>query len=138
MQNLEKKEQDLGVKPQIQFVPGFEEGTVPRRIKLTKSENGETGTATFLFFEPTVFSLFSKVNLEGRSEIQGMDLLWDRKKITSKDIKIYFKNGKPQIVRTIFIFRDAKDWFNFLNFMSCYSKETGLSFTEFKENLNKI
>lgn len=132
MQNREKKEQDLGVKPQIQFVPGFEERTVPRRIKLTKSGNGETGTATFLFFEPTVFSLFSKVNLEGRSEIQGMDLLWDRKTITSKDIKIYFKNGKPQILRTIFIFQDAKDWFNFLNFMSCYSKETGLSFTEFK------
>jgi photosystem II reaction center protein Psb28 len=132
MQNLEKAEQDLGVKPHIQFVPGFEEGTVPRRIKLTKSENGETGTATFLFFEPTVFSLFSKVNLEDIFEIQGMDLLWDKKKITSKDIKVLFNNGKPSVIRTIFIFRDSKDWFNFLNFMSCYSKETGLSFTEFK------
>ena len=132
MQNLEKREQDLEVRPYIQFIPGFEEGTVPRRIKLTKSENGETGTATFLFFEPTVFSLFSNINFEGNFEIQGMDLLWDRKKITSKDIKISFRNGKPSILRTICIFRDSKDWFNFLNFMSCYSKETGLSFTEFK------
>ena len=132
MQNLEKREQDLEVRPYIQFIPGFEEGTVPRRIKLTKSENGETGTATFLFFEPTVFGLFSNINFEGSFEIQGMDLLWDRKKITSKDIKISFRNGKPSILRTIYIFRDSKDWFNFLNFMSCYSKETGLSFTEFK------
>ena len=132
MQNLEKKEQDLTLKPQIQFVSGFEEGTVPRRVKLTKSENGETGTATFLFFKPTVFSLFSNVTIQSTSQIQGMDLLWDKKKITSKDIKIFFNNGKPMIIRTIFIFRDSKDWFNFLNFMSCYSKETGLSFTEFK------
>ena len=132
MQNLERKEQDFTVKPQIQFISGFEEGTVPRRIKLTKSENGETGTATFLFFEPTVFSIFSTTNPLVRCQIQGMDLLWDKKKITSKDIKVYFKNGKPVIIRTIFIFRDSKDWFNFLNFMSCYSKETGLSFTEFK------
>lgn len=132
MQNLGKREEDLAVKPQIQFISGFEEGTVPRRVKLTKSENGETGTATFLFFKPTVFSLFSTINLEVTLQIRGMDLLWDKKKITSKDIKIFFTHGKPVVIRTIFIFRDSKDWFNFLNFMSCYSKETGLSFTEFK------
>lgn len=132
MQNLEKKEKYLVVKPQIQFISGFEEGTVPRRVKLTKSENGETGTATFLFFKPTVFSFFSTVNFKGTLQIQGMDLLWDKKKITTKDIKVFFIHGKPVVVRTIFIFRDSKDWFNFLNFMSCYSKETGLSFTEFK------
>ena len=80
MQNLERREQDLGVKPQIQFVTGFEEETVPRRVKLTKSENGETGTATFLFFEPTVFSIFSNMNRESIIQIQGMDLLWDKKK----------------------------------------------------------
>ena len=94
MQNLGKREEDLAVKPQIQFISGFEEGTVPRRVKLTKSENGETGTATFLFFKPTVFSLFSTINLEGTLQIRGMDLLWDKKKITSKDIKIFFYSRK--------------------------------------------
>ena len=132
MQNLEKKEQDLVMRPQIQFISGFEEMTVPRRVRLTKSENGETGTATFLFFEPTVFSLFLNVNFLDTLIIKGMDLIWDKKKITSKDIKIYFRNGKPTVIRSIIIFRNSKDWFNFLNFMSCYSKETGLSFTEFK------
>jgi hypothetical protein len=61
-----------------------------------------------------------------------MDLLWDKKKITSKDIKIYFREGKPVVIRAILVFRNSKDWFNFFNFMSSYSKETGLSFTEFK------
>ena len=132
MQNLEKKEDDVVTKPQIQFISGFEEMTVPRRVRLTKSENGETGTATFLFFEPTVFSIFLKLSSTDPIVIKSMNLIWDKKQITTKDIKIYFKNGRPLIIRSVLIFRNSKDWFNFLNFMSCYSKETGLSFTEFK------
>lgn len=132
MQNREEKDRGQVIKTQIQFIPGFEEVTIPSRVRLTKSENGETGTATFVFFEPTVFSIIGNINFAGISVIGGMDLLWDKKKITSKDIKVYFKNGKPTIIRAILIFRNSKDWFNFLNFMNSYSKETGLSFTEFK------
>lgn len=132
MQNLEEKKLDITIKPQIQFISGFEEMTVPRRVRLTKSENGETGTATFLFFEPSVFSVFLDFPFGDSIIIKSMTLIWDKKKITTKDIKIYFKNGKPNVIRAILIFRNSKDWFNFLNFMSCYSKETGLSFTESK------
>jgi photosystem II reaction center protein Psb28 len=132
MQNLEPENQDLGVKPQIQFISGQREIAIPRRIRLTRSENGETGTATFIFFKPMVFSFFLTVLSPDVVLIKGMDLLWDKQKITSKDIRIYFKEGKPVVLRSILIFRNSKDWFNFLNFMSCYSKETGLSFTEFK------
>lgn len=132
MQNLEEKNLDITIKPQIQFIFGFEEMTVPRRVRLTKSENGETGTATFLFFEPSVFSVFLDFPFGDSVIIKSMTLIWDKKKITTKDIKIYFKNGKPNVIRAILIFRNSKDWFNFLNFMSCYSKETGLSFTESK------
>ena len=132
MQNLEEKELNITIKPQIQFISGFEEMTVPRRVRLTKSENGETGTATFLFFQPSVFSIFLNFPFGDSIIIESMTLIWDKKKITTKDIKIYFKNGKPNVIRAILIFRNSKDWFNFLNFMSCYSKETGLSFTEYK------
>ena len=132
MQNIEQKRQSPVVKAQIQFISGFEEMTIPSRVRLTKSENGETGTATFVFFEPTVFSIIGKINFTSTLVINGMDLLWDKKKITSKDIKVYFRNGKPTIIRSILVFRNSKDWFNFLNFMNSYSKETGLSFTEFK------
>lgn len=132
MQNLKIEGQESVTKPQIQFLSGFEETTVPRRIRVTKSENGETGTATFLFFEPAVFSFFLNVTFLNAPQIINMSLLWEKKKITSKDIKIYFKEGKPFLLRSIFIFRNSRDWFNFLNFMKDYSKETGLSFTEFK------
>ena len=84
MQNLETEEQNLNMKPQVQFISGFEESTVPRRVKLTRSENGETGTATFLFFEPTVFSLFLNVTFSSIILIKSMDLLWDKKKSQAK------------------------------------------------------
>ena len=116
------------MRPQIQFVSGIEESIVPRRIRLTKSENGETGTATFIFIKPTVFSLFT--NLSDSFFIQGMDLLWDNKKINTSDVSVLFKGGKPILIRSILIFKNSKEWFTFLNFMSCYSKETGLSFAE--------
>jgi photosystem II reaction center protein Psb28 len=116
------------MKPRIQFLQDKEELVIPRRIRLTKSENGETGTATFIFVEPTVFSFFS--TFTDSLTIQKMDLLWDNKRISTNDIQIFFKEGKPFIIRSILIFRNSKEWFNFLNFMNCYSKETGLSFTE--------
>ena len=30
------------------------------------------------------------------------------------------------LLKAIFIFKNEKEWFNFLNFMNFYSKETGL------------
>jgi photosystem II reaction center protein Psb28 len=114
------------MKPQIHFISGIEENTIPRRIRLTKSENGETGTATFIHVQPTVFSVFSSSNVI----IKSMDLLWEKNKIRTYDINIFFKEGKPVIIRSILIFRNSAEWFNFLQFMNSYSKETGLSFTE--------
>ena len=106
----------------IEFIKGEKELTLPL-IKLTKSRNGKTGTATFIFLNPTLFNnnyQFHKIN--------GMYLLWDNKEIETKDIEIFFKNGNPYILKALLIFKNSKEWFHFLNFMNYYSKETGLSF----------
>jgi hypothetical protein len=58
-----------------------------------------------------------------------MSLFWDNKKISTTDVSIIFKKGKPFILKSIFLFKSASEWFNFLNFMQMYSKETGLSFS---------
>ena len=115
------------MKPQIQFVSEIEEIVVPRHIHLTKSSNGETGTATFIFVYPIIFSFFEEHPFQ---KIQEMNLLWDNKRISTTDITIFFKDGKPSLIRSILIFKNSKEWFHFLNFMNCYSKETGLSFSE--------
>ena len=111
----------------IEFIKNHEEYTVPL-IKLTKSKNGKTGTATFIFIEPDVFKLIDNI----KQEINGLYLIWDLKKIITTDIKIIFKDGKPFLLRAIFIFNNSQEWFNFLNFMNSYSKETGLWFSDEK------
>ena len=59
-----------------------------------------------------------------------MYLIWENNKIETKDIEIFFKNGRPYIIRAILIFKNSTEWFHFLNFMNYYSKETGLSFNQ--------
>ena len=108
----------------IEFIKNKSELTLPL-IKLTKSRNGKTGTATFLFVKP---SLFKEEGWQLET-INGMYLLWDNKQIETKDIQIIFKNGKPYLIKALFIFKNSYEWFHFLNFMTYYSKETGLSFT---------
>jgi photosystem II protein len=113
------------MRPQIHFINNVEELTLPF-IQLTKSKNGKTGTATFVFKNPSLF----QEELFQEKLIEGMYLIWENKKIVSTDLKIFFKSGSPFLIRVIFLFRNSKEWFQFLNFMNSYSKETGLYFSE--------
>lgn len=106
----------------------LKEKTLPI-VKLTKSKNGETGTATFIFINPSLF----EGNKCDTSTIQGMYLHWGDKNINTQDIDLIFQDGKPFVLKSVLIFKNSKEWFNFLRFMTCYSKETGILFSE--ENL---
>jgi photosystem II protein len=108
---------------QIEFIKGQKEITSPI-VKLTKSINGKTGTATFIFLKPTIFNNFSNSSFH----IDGVYLKWDNKEIVTKDVVLFFKEGKPFFIKTIFIFKNSTEWFDFLNFMNLYSKEKGLLF----------
>lgn len=109
----------------IEFFEGIEEEVLPI-INLTKSKNGKTGTATFIFIKPSIFTLEDCKKLP----INGIYLIWDEKKIIGNDISIFFKEGKPHILKAILIFKNGREWFDFLQFMNAFSKKTGLSFTE--------
>ena len=108
---------------QIQFIFGMEEKILPV-ISLTKAKQGKTGTATFIFVKPNVFQQKNcTIN-----QVNGIYLLWDNKQIIGKDISIIFKEGEPFLIKAILIFKNSEEWFNFLQFMNVYSKQTGLSF----------
>ena len=109
----------------IQFIEGVKEEILPI-IKLTKSRNGKTGTGTFIFINPNIFEYIQNSN----AKLENISLIWENQQIESKNLEIYFKNGKPFLIKSIFIFKNSKEWFNFLNFMNYYSKETGLLFTD--------
>lgn len=109
----------------IEFLAGLKETCLPV-IKLTKSRNGKTGTATFIFIQPNIFTT---IHFQ-KSGFNSITLISEKERIISNDITLFFKNGKPFLVKAIFIFKNAIEWFTFLNFMRDYSKETGLSFSE--------
>ena len=108
---------------EIQFIEGKKEEILPI-IKLTKSKNGKTGTATFVFISPK-----SLINCTTKP-VLGMILVSNNKKILTTDVTIYFREGKPFLLKAILIFKNSKEWFEFLSFMNSYSKETGLTFSE--------
>lgn len=110
----------------IQLFDGIPETVLPK-IKLTKSKNGKTGTATFVFFNPKSV-LIAKYE---SYPIQTISLLWNKNKnrIVSKDFRFIFVDGKPKALKVIFLFKNSKEWFEFFSFISSYSKQTGLSFS---------
>jgi photosystem II protein len=110
---------------EIQFLEGIKEEVLPI-VKLTKSKNGKTGTATFVFINPISLK---KMNSENYP-INGMYLISNNKKIVTQDIHVIFREGKPFVLKAILIFKNSKEWFDFLYFMNYYSQETGLSFAE--------
>lgn len=108
----------------IEFIKGILESNSPV-IKLTKSRNGKTGTATFVFINPTVFEIINnQVEM-----VQNLTLIWEQKRISTTDLEVIFKNGKPFLIKAIFIFKNSQEWFEFLNLINFYSKEIGLSFS---------
>lgn len=113
----------------IEFFPNEKEKTLPM-ITLTKSRNGKTGTATFLFLQPTL--------LEKRNTtlfpLQKMSLLWEKKEMVTEDFSLFFLKGKPVLLKSTFLFKNAREWFDFFHFMKIYSKETGLIFEEKKHH----
>ena len=111
----------------IEFFTDFIESTLPI-IRLTKSRNKTTGTATFLFIRPSVFNA-----MQNKFDcLKTMSLLWDNKSIRTSDITILFSKGRPFLLKSIFVFKNANEWFQFLNFMQHYCNETGVSFTKFQ------
>lgn len=111
----------------IEFFKDYSEPTLPI-IRLTKSRNKTTGTATFLFIRPLLFDLMK----DNFNFLQKISLIWDNKSISTFDMTILFYKGKPFLIKSIFIFKNANEWLQFLNFMQHYCKETGISFTKFQ------
>ena len=112
----------------IQFLKGINETTLPL-IFLTRSQNGQTGTASFFFKNPTLFSHYNAFS----EKIENMHLIWENNEIKTNNIKIHFYEGQPFLIESIFIFTSNKEWFTFFSFMNYYSKERGLFYDEKQE-----
>eukprot|EP00798_Chlamydomonas_sp_ICE-L_P002052 gene2052-18230_t len=107
----------------MQFIEGVDEPCTPE-VKLMKSRTGGSGSATFVFQEPSVF----QASGTGMGEITGLFLVDDEGTLSTTDVKAKFLNGKPQAIEAKYNMRTQFEWDRFIRFMDRYSEEKGLGF----------
>lgn len=111
--------------PTIQFIKGLNEKILPD-VRLTRSRDGSTGTATFRFKNPNI--LDKSTAKEG--EITGMYLIDKEGTLQTKDVNALFINGKPEAIESVYIMKSPEAWDRFMRFMERYSDSHGLAFTK--------
>ena len=115
---------------EIQFIHRLREESIPK-VQLTRSRDGSTGTATFFFENPSIFSN----NIAQEGEIKGLILVDAEGSLTSGDVNARFINGKPTSIEAVYIMKSPETWDRFMRFMQRYSDENGLTFTKANNNL---
>jgi len=88
----------------IQFIKGVKEPTVPD-VRLTRARDGSSGTASFVFKEPSVFEADN-----GLGDITGMFLVDDEGTLSTVDVQAKFLNGKPDRIEAKYIMRSGFEW----------------------------
>lgn len=111
----------------IQFIPGVNETIIPD-VRLTRSRDGNTGTATFRFTNPNI--LDASTGKEGN--ITGMYMQDQEGELVTRDVNAKFVNGKPQAIEAVYIIKSPEDWDRFMRFMERYANDNGLTFTRSK------
>ena len=111
---------------QIQFSQGLTEEAIPD-VRLTRSADEQSGTATFYFDSPKVLSA------ERTEDITGMYMIDEEGEITTREVKGKFVNGKPQALEAVLIMNTPQEWERFMRFMERYAEEHGLEFSKSEE-----
>ena len=109
----------------IQFIKGLDEKVLPN-IRLTRSRDGSTGTATFYFKNPNILSK----NTAKKGEITGMYLIDEEGILETRDVNAQFINGKLEAINAIYIMKNPESWSRFMRFMERYGDTNGLVFTK--------
>ena len=113
------------MKAKIQFIKYIDEKVLPD-VRLTRSRNGSTGTATFKFKNPNILNK----NTAKEGEITGMYLIDQEGTIETRDVNVIFIDGKPELIESIYIMKNPEAWSRFMRFMRRYGKINGLVFTK--------
>lgn len=113
----------------IEIKPSIKENQLPV-IRLSKSRKGDTGTATFLFIKPKIFKEAQACNFV----IKSIRLVHGNKNILSQHIKIIFRNGKPFVLKGVFIFSTRIQYIAFLNFIFLYAYQNKLTYSKIFKN----
>jgi photosystem II protein len=106
----------------IQFFQGVDEPTVPD-IRLTRSRDGRTGQALFVFEEPEALAP------ETMGDITGMYLVDEEGQLVSREVKARFVNGKASALEATYTWKTPSDFERFMRFAERYAESHGLGFS---------
>lgn len=105
----------------IQFFRGVDEPVVPE-IRLTRSRDGRTGQAIFVFEEPQALAP------ETLGDITGMFLLDEEGELVTREVKARFVNGKPFALEATYTWKTSDDFERFMRFAERYATSHDLGF----------
>jgi photosystem II 13kDa protein len=92
----------------LEFIKGIEEPTIPD-VRLTRSRDGASGIATFVFDNPAIFEASSELG-----DITGLYMTDDEGTITTVEVQAKFVNGKPSKIEAKYVMRSNFEWDRFM------------------------
>lgn len=107
----------------IQFFRGVDETVIPD-IRMTRSRDGETGQAIFVFEEPDA------LGQEMTSAIAGMFLVDEEGELVSREVRGRFINGRASAIEATYTWKTPEEFERFMRFAQRYAKRANLDFTQ--------
>jgi len=93
----------------IQFFRGVDEPVVPD-IRMTRSRDGRTGQAIFVFDQPEALAP------ESMGDIGGMYLVDEEGQLVTREVNAKFVNGKPAALEATYTWKTPEDFERFMRF----------------------
>ena len=106
----------------IQFFRGVDEPVVPD-IRLTRSRDGRTGQALFVFEEPLALAP------ETLGDITGMYMVDEEGELVTREVKARFVNGKAFALEATYTWKSGDDFERFMRFAQRYADSHELGFS---------
>jgi photosystem II protein len=107
----------------IQFFRGIDEPVVPD-IRMTRSRDGRTGQAIFVFDQPEALSP------ESLGDIGGMYMVDEEGQLVTRDVNAKFVNGKPAALEATYTWKTPEDFERFMRFAQRYADTHELGFSQ--------
>jgi photosystem II protein len=106
----------------IQFFRGVDEPVVPD-IRLTRSRDGRTGQALFVFEQPDALAP------ETMGDITGMFMVDEEGSLVTREVKARFVNGKASALEATYTWKNTEDFERFMRFAQRYADSHDLGFS---------
>ncbi|MEC7897614.1 MAG: photosystem II reaction center protein Psb28 [Cyanobacteriota bacterium] len=112
-----------GDKAAIQFFRGTDEPVVPD-IRMTRSRDGRTGQATFVFEQPEALAP------ETLGNIAGLWMVDEEGEMVSRVVNGRFVNGKPFALEATYTWKSEVDFERFMRFAQRYADANGMGYSQ--------